>query len=119
LLRRAGSVADVSKQASSTDAVEPKLIEGGDDLVGAVLRIKLVIESVAEPLVWKAVVGLARKRPLLQRGLAWREASARSELALEVGLEDADAALADLHLRRARPFGEHARSSVRRTMPAR
>jgi hypothetical protein len=106
LLRRAASVADVSKQASSADAVEPKLIEGGDDLLGAVLRVKVVIESAAEPLFWKAIVGLARKRPLLQRSLASRGASTRIEPAVEIGFENADPALRDLHLSGPGPFGE-------------
>jgi hypothetical protein len=56
-----------------------------------------------------SAVGVPRSAAVLSGGvLPWGGAPARSEPALKVGLEDADAALADLHLLRARPFGEHA-----------
>ena len=85
-----------------------------DDFVGAVVHGKIVVEPVAEPLIREAVTRVARGRPSAVLGRKAHAASpgagraARNEPMLEVDLEDADAALADLHLRWARPFGEHA-----------
>ena len=85
-------------------------------MLGAGPRGEIVVEGVAEPLILKGATRITRGRPSAalrahrsrRLALARRRTAARIEPTLEVGFENADAALRDLYFRRAGPFGEHA-----------
>jgi hypothetical protein len=91
------------------DVVEPQFI-GGDSglgrrglrLRGAIMRIRIVIEPVAEPLNWKVAARVTRGRPsavLRVHGssrLARHRPAARTEPSLKIAFENADAPFREL-----------------------